>query len=131
MNNYRSISNFPYVSKLIEKVVHKQIVDHIESQGLFADFQSGYRKYHSCETAVLKIQSNLLILMDKRENTVLLLLDLSAAFDTINHSLLLNKLKESYNITGVVLKWIKSYLLDRKFMVLINRSSSFECSLEI
>ena len=131
LNNYRPISNLPYVSKLIEKVVHKQIVDHIESQGLFADFQSGYRKYHSCETAVLKIQSDLLILMDKRENTVLLLLDLSAAFDTINHSLLLNKLKESYNITGVVLKWIKSYLLDRKFMVLINRSSSFECSLEI
>ena len=59
------------------------------------------------------------------------MLDLSAAFDTINHSLLLNKLKDSYNITGVVLKWIKSYLLDRKFMVLIYRSSSFECSLEI
>ena len=69
LNNYRPISNLPYVSTLIEKVVHKQIVDHIESQGLFADFQSGYRKYHSCETAVLKIQSDLLILMDKRENT--------------------------------------------------------------
>ena len=93
LNNYRPISNLPYVSKLIEKVVHKQIFDHIESQGLFADFQSGYRKYHSCKTDVLKIQSDLLILMDKRENTVLLLLDLSAAFDTINHSLLLNKLK--------------------------------------
>ena len=131
LNNYRPISNLSYVSKLIEKVVHKQIVDHIESQGLFADFQSGYRKHHSCETAVLKIQNDLLMLMDKKDNTVLLLLDLSAAFDTINHSLLLKRLKYTYNITGSALAWIESYLKERKFMVLINDCKSPECSLEI
>ena len=131
LGNYRPISNLPYVSKLLEKVVHKQIVNHIENEGLFADYQSGYRRYHSCETAVLKIKSDLLMLMDKKENTVLLLLDLSAAFDTINHSLLLKKLKHCYNITGIVLNWIKSYLSERKFRVLVNGSSSPECSLEI
>ena len=131
LGNYRPISNLTYISKLLERVVHKQVVAHIEKEGLFADFQSSYRKYHSCETAVLKIQSDLLMMMDKRDNAVLLLLDLSAAFDTINHKLLLEKLQYKYNITGTVLTWIKSYLSERKFKVLINNSLSSECTLEI
>ena len=131
LNNYRPISNLPYVSKLLERVVHNQLVNHIEENGLFANFQSAYRKYHSCETAVLKIQNDLLMMLDKKENVVLLLLDLSAAFDTINHALLLKKLQNKYGITGTVLNWIQSYLSGRKFKVVINKSSSSDCLLEI
>ena len=129
--NYRPISNLTYISKLLEKVVHSQLVGFLDNEKLFSEFQSGYRKSHSCETAVLKIHNDLLIMMDKRDNAVLLLLDLSAAFDTINHSLLLKKLKDMYGITGTVLQWLKSYLENRKFKVIINQSSSSDCLLEI
>ena len=70
-------------------------------------------------------------MVDKKENVVLLLLDLSAAFDTINHKLLLKKLKDLYCITGNVFKWLESYLSDRSFKVVINKSSSPSCWLEI
>ena len=131
LKNYRPISNLTYLSKLLEKIVHKQLVDYASDNNLFANFQSGYRKFHSCETAVTKIHNDVLIMTDKQENVVLLLLDLSAAFDTINHDLLLRKLKNSYGIKGEVLAWLKSYLSDRRFKVKVKNSSSSGCTLEI
>lgn len=91
LKNYRPISNLTYLSKIIEKVVHQQLTKYIETNGLFAEFQSGYRKGHSCETAVTKIHNDILMMVDKKQNVVLLLLDLSAAFDTIYHKLLLEE----------------------------------------
>ena len=76
---------------------------------------SGYRKFHSCETAVTKIHNDILMLVDKKENVVLLLLDLSAAFDTINHKLLLSKLRYNYGIAEVALDWLKNYLSNKSF----------------
>ena len=131
LKNYRPISNLTYLSKLLEKVVHKQLVDYVSENKLFANFQSGYRKFHSCETAVTKIHNDVLIMTDKQENVVLLLLDLSAAFDTIGHDLLLRKLKNAYGIEGKALAWLKSYLSDRKFKVKVKNSSSSGCTLEI
>ena len=89
------------------------------------------RKHHSCETAVVRIYSDLLVAIDKQSHALLVLIDLSAAFDTINHSLLISKLQKVYNIGGNVIAWIKSYLSQRKFKVLINDTFSDESPLEI
>ena len=131
LSNYRPISNLTYISKIIEKCVHLQLVKFVDSHKLFADLQSGYRKNHSCETAITKIHNDVMMMIDKKRNVLLLLLDLSAAFDTINHKLLLHKLKNSYGIEGTALAWIESYLSDRSFTVTVNKSSSSSCSLTI
>ena len=131
VSNYRPISNLTTLSKIIEKCVHKQLVTYIDNHGLFAKFQSGYRKAHSCETAITKIHNDIMLMIDKKRNVVLLLLDLSAAFDTINHSLLLRKLKSLYGINGTVLCWIESYLSERSFRVSVNKSVSSSCPLNI
>ena len=131
LKNYRPISNLSYLSKIVEKVVHKQLTAYIESENLLPCHQSGYRKFHSCETAVTKIHNDILMMMDKQSNVVLLLLDLSAAFDTINHSLLLQKLQNTYGIKGCAKDWLKSYLINRKFSVNVKRASSSSYVLEI
>ena len=131
LKNYRPISNLTFLSKIIEKCVHKQLCTYIENENLFAEFQSGYRNFHSCETAVTRIHNDMLIMIDQQSNVILLLLDLSAAFDTINHSLLIKKLQKLYGIQGSVISWLKSYLIDRSFTVRVKRSSSSSCVLEI
>ena len=129
--NYRPISNLPFLSKVIEKSVQRQLEKHLTSFNLHAEHQSGYRSNHSCETATLTIYNDLLCLSDVRNKVVLLLLDLSAAFDTVNHQNLLTKLKNKYGFTDSVLAWFKSYLDDRSFTVTINKSRSRKCFLRI
>jgi hypothetical protein len=131
LKNYRPISNLTYLSKLLEKVVHRRLIEYLDNEDMFSSFQSGYRKFHSCETAITKISNDLLIMMDKKTNAVLLLLDLSAAFDTINHDLLISKLIKMYGISDVALSWLKSYLSDRTFKVVVNGVSSNYCELSI
>ena len=131
LKNYRPISNLTFLSKVLEKCVHIQLTDHITSAKLFAEYQSGYRKAHSCETAVLKIQNDILLMVDSKTHVVLMLLDLSAAFDTINHKLLIKRLKKDYGIDGFILQWIESYLSNRSFNVTVNGSLSDGRSLDI
>ena len=130
-SNYRPVSNLSSLSKLIEKCVQTQLVKYLNDEQLFSEFQSGYRKNHSCESAVIKIHNDIMMMIDKKTNVLLLLLDLSAAFDTINHKLLLVKLKKFYGISGIVLQWIESYLSGRSFTVSIGKSKSSTCVLEI
>ena len=129
--NYRPISNLPYMSKIIEKAVQRQLEKHLEKHNLHAMYQSGYRAGHSCETATLTVYNDLLCLSDVKSKVILLLLDLSAAFDTINHSILLRKLYNKFGITGTVLQWFESYLDQRSFTVTINESKSERCFLVI
>lgn len=129
--NYRPISNLPFLSKVIEKSVQYQLNKHLELNDLHTDYQSGYRANHSCETATLAIYNDLLCLTDRQSKVVLLLLDLSAAFDTVHHELLLNKLNRNFGVHGNVLKWFKSYLSDRSFSVSIGKSKSSKCYLRI
>jgi len=88
LGNYRPISNLSFLSKIIERVVFAQIIQHLESQSLLDSTQSAYRRHHSCETAVLAVINEALLAMDKKKVMLLVLLDLSAAFDSVNHHLL-------------------------------------------
>ena len=77
-------------------------------------FQSGFRKYHSTETALLKVQNDILMSMDNKEVTLLVLLDVSAAFNTIDHSTPLNILLQDFGVVGTDLNWFDSFLSGRK-----------------
>ena len=96
------MSNLSYISKLIEKAVAKQINEHIAHEGISNENQSAYRAFHSTETVLLKIQNDIATSMDKGAAVGLVLLDLSAAFDTTDHSILFNCLQHWYGIDGVV-----------------------------
>ena len=92
---------------------------HIEENHLLESNQSAYHANHSTETVILKVKADILHAMDKQEVSCLVLLDLSAAFDTIDHQILLKHLENHFGITGVALKWIKSYLTGRTQRVVI------------
>ena len=91
--NYRPVSNLSYISKLIEKAVARHINEHIAHEGISNENQSAYRVFHSTEIALLKIQNDIATSMDKGAAVGLVLLDLSAAFDTLDHSVLFNCLQ--------------------------------------
>uniref|UniRef100_A0A674N6M2 Reverse transcriptase domain-containing protein n=1 Tax=Takifugu rubripes TaxID=31033 RepID=A0A674N6M2_TAKRU len=109
---YRPISNLPFISKVLEKVV-TQLLEHLQRDSLFEMFQSGFRAHHSTETALLKVTNDLLIASDHGLVSMLVLLDLSAAFDTVDHSILLHRLEHVIGIKGTALDWFRSYLSDR------------------
>ena len=109
LKNYRPVSNIPYLSKVIEKHATKQVSAHMERNGLFDSMQSAYRPLHSTETALLKVKSDIIQHVANREGVFLVLLDLSAAFDTVNHSALLNRLAKDFGIGGNVWNWFQSY----------------------
>ena len=92
MKNYRPVSNLSFVSKIIEKLVLSQLSDHLSANNLYNRFQSAYRPGHSTETALLKIVNDLLFALDDGNVSLLARLDLSAAFDTVDHSVLLHRL---------------------------------------
>lgn len=124
LSNYRPISNLTFLSKLLERIIHTRLITHLNTFSSLSPFQSAYRKFHSVETALLRIQNDLLLAIDKRQVTALILLDLSAAFDTIDHDILLARLSSTFGITGPALDLITSYLTDRHQFVCIDSDSS-------
>ena len=124
LKNYRPISNLPFISKIIEKVVASQLKKHLTKNQLLDSLQSAYREAHSTETALIKVQSDIMSAVDSNRAAVLLLLDLSAAFDTIDHSILLRRLQNSFGVEGHALHWFHSYLTKRSQVVNINGESS-------
>ena len=103
VRNYRPISNLTFLSKVIEKIVASQLTGYLQENKLFPDLQSDYRQGHSTETALLKIFSDILDAADSVQVTLLGLLDLSAAFDTVDHDILLTRLQVSYGVSGSAL----------------------------
>ena len=124
LNNFRPISNLNFISKILEKVVASRIQSHLSSNSLSSSFQSAYRIFHSTETTLLKIHNDLILAMDRGEVTSLILLDLSAAFDTVDHSILLTRLQNWFGLDGLSLDWFSSYLSLRSQAVSINDSTS-------
>ena len=123
-SNFRPVSHLRFLLKLMEKSVFVHLNNYLTVNGLHERFQSAHKAHHSIETALLTITNDILLSLDSRDNVFLLLLDLSAAFDTVNHSLLLSRLKNSFGITGTVLQWFHSYLSGRSQFVEINDTKS-------
>ena len=129
--NYRLVSNLTFVSKVIERCMLLQLSDHCESYDLQPDYQSAYREHYSCETSVLKVSNDILWGMERQEITSLIALDLSAAFDTVDHDILLSVLRNKYGIHGKALKWFDEYLRPRSFKVAVNGVYSKEHNLDV
>src|SRR6266699_3224046 len=123
MSSYRPISNLLYVLKLLERCVAKQLNSYLSFNAHYGAFQSAYRPHHSTETALLRVQNDILSRMDNNEVTLLSLLDLSAAFDTVDHTILLECLK-NIGITGLVYDWFSSYLTGRTQAMFLDGVSS-------
>ena len=122
--NYRPVSNLPFLSKLTEKVVVEQLNDHMNNNSLVEKNQSAYRKHHSTETALLKITNDILCAIDQSQCVLLIMLDQSAAFDTVNQDELLHQLEFKYGITDLALKWLQSYFKGRSQAVTLGEASS-------
>ena len=122
--NYRPISNLPFLSKIIEKAVLTQCIPFLQSTEKFAQNNSAYKKYHSTETLLTKISSDIVTNISNKQITMLVLLDLSAAFDSVNHSTLIDILRNRFNVQSAVLSWFKSFFQDRSQRIRINNSFS-------
>ena len=124
LKNYRPVSNLQYISKLTERAVFQQTHSHMSINSLYPELQSSYRQHHSTETALLKVMNDILRNMNSQQVALMVLLDLSAAFDTVNHHILLDRLDKVTGMRGVTLEWFPSYLSDRCQQVCIDGSLS-------
>src|SRR6218665_1122886 len=120
LSSYRPISNLSFLSKLLERVVSTQLTEYLSSAGLLPVHQSAYRKCHSTETALLKVVTDLTEAIDAGDHALLGLLDLSAAFDTVDHDVLAERLSKTYGIHSTALDWLRSYLCDRRQTILFD-----------
>ena len=119
--NYRPVSNLSFISKLTERAVFIQIqLAIIWKTRSLPGLQSAYRKNHCTETALLKVTNDILMKMNSQHAVLLVLWDLSAAFDTVDHCLLLRRLQTSFGISGAPLDWFTSYLMARRQRVSIS-----------
>ncbi len=109
----KRISKLPFLSKILEEIVYQQLQSFLNKYNLSEVFQSGLREHHSTESALLKVHNDLLLAADNEECVILILLDLSAAFDSVDHQLLINRLEQWVGIQGKALQWFKSYLENR------------------
>ena len=106
--NFRPVSNLSYISKLSERAGAEQFMEHLTANNLHSLLQSAYKQQHSTETALLKVKNDILMSMDEQHVTLLVLLDLSAAFDAIHHDKLIGRLGPDLGITDNALAWFKS-----------------------
>lgn len=124
LSNYRPIANILYLSKLIEGAVSLELNNHMDLNALHISNQSGYKANHSCETLLLGLNTDILKCFDGGKCVILILLDLSAAFDTVDHDRLISILFNEIGLRGTALEWFKSYLFNRQQAVNINGTMS-------
>ncbi|XP_077995944.1 uncharacterized protein LOC144449300 [Glandiceps talaboti] len=121
--NYRPISVLPVISKIVERIANKRLMNFLEGFNILYDHQYGFRKKYSCKLSLISLIQSLQEELDKRNSTLGIFIDFSKAFDTVNHNILLAKL-EHYGIRGLPLKWFSSYLHSRSQYVSINNIAS-------
>ena len=124
-SNYRPISVLPVLSKIIERHMYNSLYAFLTEQNLIYSRQSGFRKHHSTETALIKIVDELFFNLDRNKVSGLVLVDYAKAFDMVDHELLLKKL-EVYGVKNQELNWCQSYLSDRKQVVCLDGNKSSE-----
>ena len=123
--NYRPISNLQTIGKILEKLYLKRILPHSFATGNFNPFQSAYRKKHNTETALLKVLDDIYRSIEKKNTAVVLVgLDISAAFDTVEHTTLLDRLHNTFGVRGTALSWLKSYLHGRTQFIQLGATRS-------
>ena len=114
--NYSPISLLPVLSKIVEKAMHSRLYDFLQDTNQIYQSQYSFRKRHSCEHAIQELLSSTLKSKENNEYTATIYLDLSKAFDTLEHTILFKKL-EIYGVRGVGLDWLKSYLENRTMSI--------------
>ena len=119
VNSYRPVSNLDFLSKVLEKVVSDQLTSHLARNNLHEPLQSAYRPRHSTETALARVHDDISRAMAQKRAVLLVLIDLSAAFDTVSHELLLQCLQSS-GVKDTALRWFTSYLAHRQQIVTVN-----------
>ena len=130
LKSYRPVSNLPFLGKLIERVASSQVATFVDSNSLGEPLQSAYRCAHSTETALLAVQDFFLRAIDDKKAVFLVMIDMSAAFDTVDHDILLQRLTDDFGIRGSVLLWFQSYLSNRTSHVNAAGSASSETPLK-
>ena len=123
MDNYRPVSLLNAFSKVFERAAYNQLYSYFQNNNLFYDNQYGFRTEHSTELAANELIDQIYKDLDKRKNPIVVYMDLSKAFDTLDHKILISKL-QYYGIQGVALNWFKNYLEDRKQYVEVNGHKS-------
>jgi hypothetical protein len=117
VKSHRPISNLSFMSKVIERVIFRQLVVYLDSNNLVPKYQSGFRKHHSTESATLRVLSDIYSAIDNGRIALLALLDVSAAFDTVDHDILMHRLAESFGIVGQAHDWLSSFVTRRTYSV--------------
>ena len=107
LTNYRQVSNLSFLSKVVEKCTLQQLTQHCNNHKLLPEFQSAYQKHHGCKTSLLKLTNDILWGMENQQVTSMVILDLSTAFNTVDHELLLKVLNYKFGMTGTALEWYK------------------------
>lgn len=128
--SFRPVANIAFLSKVLEKIVTHQAHGYLNTNNLFPSLQSAYRQFHSTETALLKVTNDILRSLDSNQDVILVMLDLSAAFDTLDHDILVRRLETYFGFSAKVLQWFKSYFTGRAQSVVIGDSVSSPRPLE-
>ena len=122
--NFRPVSNLSFISKLAERAVFEQTHIHMVDNDLYPSAQSSFRRNYSTETALSKVKNDLLMNMNEQHVSLLVLLDVSAAFNTVDHRILLERLSSKFGFTGDAFNWFRSYLSQRSQRVVIRGTVS-------
>ena len=122
LQNYRPVLNLSYIPKLIERVACTQLKDFAKTSSNLEPLQSAYRAAHSTETAMLKVKMDMFNAIEDKKVMCLVLLDLSTAFDSVNHNLLLNHLKHHFGMKGKIIAWLSNYLQSHTQKVVLNNT---------
>ena len=125
LNNYRPVSVLPVFSKILEQIMFNRVQSFIDKENLLYEHQYGFRKGHNTSMALITLIDKVMTKLDKGDTVVGVFLDLSKAFDTVDHSILLEKLYR-YGIRGIANKWFHSYLSSRRQFVSFNEVNSTE-----
>src|SRR6218665_1820734 len=123
VSNYRPISILPYFSKILEKLMYNRLYSYIEKLNILSPFQHGFRHGHSTAMSLINLQDSISTAKNNKEFSLGVFIDITKAFDTVNHSILLYKM-ERLGVRGIALSWLRSYLSERYQQVYCNGSLS-------